>query len=366
MKTILLSTCILAGIVLQAQPVKRYEFKSIVINYTIESSGMGSTTTGTKTLKVDDFGSKEAMEEISTTTTKLFGKITTEKKHTLDILKGDYGYSIDMITKEGTKMNVREVAKAFQPAGMAMADDLQKYKGKEGMRLFVEENDGVWEGEASLLGKNCWVFSMMGVKMWMYKGVVLKSESTAWGMNITETATSVDENMAIPASAFEIPAGISITEQPEMEGLDALMGGMDVEDDSPSVAAPGLPYDRFKAATTGLSITGYQYFLSDNSDNIYLTTYVKSETDQVVIMMENENRFDEMAEGGDGIELIKRYTYRGHDAAFLRITNEDDGTPTDARLFLYHLSEYQSVLYILTGIPMSQENLELIISKIRF
>ncbi|MCO5266799.1 MAG: hypothetical protein M9948_13120 [Lentimicrobium sp.] len=365
MKTLYTSLLLMAAIGLQAQPVKRYEFKSIIITYAFESSGMGSRTTGTKTLKIDDFGAKEAKEEISTFTMTAMGNTTTEDKHTLDLLNGDFGYSINLLTHEGTKMNVAEIARAFQPAGMAMAGDLEKYRGQEGMKRFVEENGGTWHGNESFLNKNCWVFDMMGVKMWMYKGVILKSESTAWGMDITETALTVQENVSIPENAFEVPSGITITEQQAMGGLGSLFGEMEPGDDPAIGPPPGLNYEKFKTATSNLNIPGYQLFLTDNSDNIYLTTYVKSETDQVVIMMENEPRFYEMAEGGEGMVVENTYSFNGHDAVYLHITNEDDGTPVNSRALLYHMPEYQSVLYIITGIPMSQQKLEQIIKQIQ-
>jgi len=365
MKKLLIIVLTALALNLAAQQTRRYEFKSMVVNYTIQSSGMGSTTFGSRLLRIDDYGIKESREEEATTTTKGFGKTSTEKKHTLDILNGDFGYSIDLITREGTKSNIGEFAGKFAPAGMAMAGDLEKYKGKEGMKRFVEENGGTWHGDEIFMTKNCWVFTVLGVKMWMYKGLVLKSESTAWGMNITETATSVDENASIPANAFEVPSGIHIS---EISGQGLLNGipGFDNPGDTPPQPAPGLPYPRFKQVTTGLNIPGYTFYLTDDSDNLYLTTYVKSETDQVLLMMENEPRFYEMAQGGNGIFVENNYLFNGHEAVYLRITREDDGTPTDARMLLYHLPEYKSVFYIITGIPFTQQKLEQIISQIKF
>lgn len=366
MKTQFIIAAVLSAGLLQAQPLKRYDFKSIRVTYAFESSGMGSTTTGTRTLKADDYGNKESKEEVSTFTMKAFGKTTTEEKHTLDLLNGDTGYSINLLSREGTRMNLSELNKMVQPAGLAMAGDPEQYRGRDGMRKFVEDNNGTWEGEVVFMNRNCWVFTLMGVKMWMYKGLVLKSESTAYGMNISETATSIDENVSFPASAFEVPAGITISSQSAFSGPGDLMNGTDEGDETVAGPAPGLPYERFKSATTSLNIPGYTFFLTDNSDNLYLTTYVKTETDQVVIMMENEPRFYEMAEGGDGVEVIDAYAFNGHDAVYLRITNEEDGTPADARMFLYHMPEFHSVLYIITGIPMSREKIEQLVLKIKF
>lgn len=352
---------------LMAQNNQRYEFRSMIVTYSLESSGMGTTSAGTKTLKIDDFGAKEAREEKSSSTTSLFGKTTREDKHTLDLLEGDYGYSINLITREGTRMNVTEMVNAFRPAGMAMAKDFEKYQGKDGMKLFVEDNGGSWHGDETFLGKSCQVFSLMGVKMWMYKGLILKSESTAYGMNIRETALSVQENVSIPASAFALPDGITLTDLDKMEGLEGILGGLaENEDDQPTGGTPpGLAYDRFVKATTGLKIPGYKYFMSDNGSTLYLTSYVKSENDQVVIFMENESRFYEMAGGGEGMIVEENYTFNSHDAVYIRITHEDDGTPVDSRSLLIRMPEHEAVLYLITGAPFPKSDLENIVKQIK-
>jgi hypothetical protein len=357
----------LIAVSVMAQNTRRYEFRSMVVTYKLESSGMGTTSSGTKTLKIDDYGAKEAREEKSSSTTSLFGKTTKEDKHTLDLLAGDYGYSIDLINREGTRMNVTEMANAFRPAGMAMAKDLEKYQGKDGMKLFVEDNGGTWHGDETFLGKSCQVFSLMGVKMWMYKGLMLKSESTAYGMEIRETAQSVQENVSIPASAFALPDGITITDLDKMEGLEGILGGLsENEDEQPAEGSPpGLAYDRFVKATTGLKIPGYKYFMSDNSTTLYLTSYVKTENDQVVIFMENESRFYEMAGGGEGMIVEENYTFDSHDAVYIRITHEDDGTPVDSRSLLIRMPEHEAVLYLITGAPFPKSELENIIRQIR-
>jgi len=93
---------------------------------------------------------------------------------------------------------------------------------------------------------------------------------------------------------------------------------------------------------------------------------MQSETEQVVIFMENEGRFYELAQGGEGMIVENTYTLDGHNAIFMRITREDDGTPTDSRSLVVALPEHNAVLYIIASLPMSKSELEGIIRQIRF
>jgi hypothetical protein len=142
--------------------------------------------------------------------------------------------------------------------------------------------------------------------------------------------------------------------------------GLQEEDDEEVGPPPGLSFDRFETATTSLNIPGFPVFMSDNSGGIYLTSYAKSETEQVIIFMENEGRFYEIAQGGEGMIVESTYTLDGHEAVFINITHEDDGTPTNSRSLLIHMPEHQAVLYIIASLPMSKSELEGILRQIRF
>jgi hypothetical protein len=49
------------------------------------------------------------------------------------------------------------------------------------------------------------------IKTWIWKGIVLKSETSGNGMVFaTETATEIKENTAIPEDKFKVPEGAII------------------------------------------------------------------------------------------------------------------------------------------------------------
>ena len=73
-------------------------------------------------------------------------------------------------------------------------------------------------GEEEIAGKACKKYSLdvvqMGqsveIKAWVWKGIVLKSETAGNGMIITEKTTEIQENAEVPADKFVVPDGISV------------------------------------------------------------------------------------------------------------------------------------------------------------
>ncbi|HOJ19134.1 MAG TPA: hypothetical protein PLT92_11295 [Ignavibacteriaceae bacterium] len=198
--------------IIYGQSTKRYEFKSMIIDYETESSVMGTKTKGTKTVWIDQFGEKEASYTKATTTMSLLGMNSTEEKEDLSIIDGKTAYTINLIEKTGFKSDITEMQNMANAFALNYQRNGKKYKN---LREFVEDNKGEWIGEETFLGKKCEVFVLMEVKMWMYKNVVLKSEGQMKGMDITETAKSIQEGVSIPKDKFKVPAGITLTDMPK-------------------------------------------------------------------------------------------------------------------------------------------------------
>lgn len=79
------------------------------------------------------------------------------------------------------------------------------------------------EGYESFLGKNCLKFTWGTTKFLQYKGIPLKSQVSTLGVNYTETATSFETNVIVPATKFEIPTGVKFEDMGEM--MDMLQNG---------------------------------------------------------------------------------------------------------------------------------------------
>jgi hypothetical protein len=187
---------------------KRYEVKSGVVHYEPQNlMGMGTTT---QTLYFEDYGRKEAVETV--TESNVMGIRTHE--HSMRITDGytSISYEIkktvngkDETSKVATKSDIRELQEMAQM--MAMSLDVNELKKNMDYR---EEGT---ESIAGVTGKKYSVAMnkeqpdarVYGV---MYKNIVLKSEMGS----ISLKAASIEENVAVPASKFAIPAGYTVQE----------------------------------------------------------------------------------------------------------------------------------------------------------
>jgi len=176
---------------------KRYYIESAIIKYKYSGN-----TTGTEEIQFDKWGEREYQRLNAVTTTKFFGIKNVQKENTLNILDGDYSYSIDMNNKTGVKtLN----------AGITT---VSKISGDKSPRQFGEEMlkrmGGKIIGEEKILGKKCDIWKALGVKVWLWKGLPLKVSSKMLGIKRYSEATEIKVDVKIDDSMFKVPEGIKI------------------------------------------------------------------------------------------------------------------------------------------------------------
>ena len=193
MKTkLLFATLLLSAFTLSAQEAK-YEIKSAIITKSVEM--MGQKIDGMQ--YVDDFGVKESI------TLKMpmqgvpgsFLQIRT-------INKGDTIITANLELKTGNKIVLPEKPVNY----LKLTEEVrEKYKIKE-------------LGQEEVAGKQCDKYSLevsqMGQQVsttaWVWKGIVLKSVTSASGMTMTEEATGIKENIEVDTENFTIPKDVTI------------------------------------------------------------------------------------------------------------------------------------------------------------
>jgi hypothetical protein len=174
---------------------KRYEVRSGEIEYKIEGGGkmigMQTSTSGTKTVVFQDWGNVEVSE--SKETTKMTGQ-QPQSEHTL--VKFDNGkvYSVDFEDK----------VIYFHDVMQGDYDKTSQNYTRYG-RDMLEKNGGKRVGNEKVLGYNCEVWEWQGIKMWVYKGVMLKTASNMMGVTHTETATKAKFDVTIASERFVLP-----------------------------------------------------------------------------------------------------------------------------------------------------------------
>lgn len=181
------------GLTTLSAETKRYEVKSGIIEYSITHSGnmMGMQTQGSGKAKTvfKEWGSVELHSEESQTSTMGM------KEHDKQMTKIEDGivYTVDFDQKVIYKQSIEALAnsgdKDFVSAGKEM---LTSMGGKK-------------IGEDKFMGYDCEVWEMMTVKIWLHKGVMLKTEADMMGIKNTMVATKVELDVSVPDDAFKLP-----------------------------------------------------------------------------------------------------------------------------------------------------------------
>ncbi|MCQ2973774.1 MAG: hypothetical protein MJ211_03060 [Bacteroidales bacterium] len=163
------------------------ELKSAILTTKIEVFG---TKVVTKTY-YDDYGKKQAA--IATTTMGNVNQVTK------GILNGKETISFDLNTKKGVKVPTPETINYIN-----ITDEIkEKYQLEE-------------VGEEEYQDRKCKVYSCIteqngqkvNAKVWIWKGLSLKSEINAGIVNIVTETTEIIENAEIPNGIFDIPEDI--------------------------------------------------------------------------------------------------------------------------------------------------------------
>jgi hypothetical protein len=305
-----------------AQNSGKYVFtKSGHIEYNLSGS-----TVGKKSVWYDDYGIKMATLTESTSTVSILGmKQTTEVKE-LEIKNGNQLWKINLIDKTGTKTTIDYAINA----GIALTDKKSDAELHEMERQAILDLNGKIEGYENILEKKCLVFTLGTTKFWQYKGYPLKSVISIMGITNNETAISFEENITVPASKFDVPAGITITEgvNPMDDGLGGLLNGMegmnneeeeDTEYEEPLQA--NLSYDDFIKAVDGIKIPGFKRSASEKTFGSYITMFRLNEKFGGISVM-NTSLYDRADEGED-VAVQRTYTVNGK-AAKYAFTREGD------------------------------------------
>ena len=172
---------------------KRYEIESGVIKYTISGGGsiMGVTTTmsGEATSVFRNWGAQELYEEKSSTIT--MGQ--TEQAHEMNKLDEGKAYVVDFANK--VILEYSSEALTSSPNGDLMQqgkDALVKMGGKK-------------IGEEKFMGYDCEIWELKPARLWLYKGIMLKSEASVMGIKYKTAATRIDLDISVSDEQLKLP-----------------------------------------------------------------------------------------------------------------------------------------------------------------
>ncbi|RLD90488.1 MAG: hypothetical protein DRJ09_04020 [Bacteroidetes bacterium] len=167
---------------------KKYPFESGIVKYKLEGSEEGE-----KIVYMDMGGYKIAEYK---TIKKKRKKV---EKETVMLIGADM-ITIDYDNKSAVKMH--------NPMAYLLADPDRDWQ-KTGEKMLIKMGYKI-VGNETIQGKNCAVWQHGKQKLWLWKGITLKSVEKVGGKKTIETAVDVKTNVEIPASAFEVPEGYEL------------------------------------------------------------------------------------------------------------------------------------------------------------
>lgn len=204
MKKIVLSlVCIFSvGILFAQEDIDRYIVKSGYIEYELTGS-----TKGTKKIWWDDYGNKEREEIKSSSEVNIFGMVQKEEIHSINITVGNKFWNVNLLDGTGVKGE-----NPYYDASMDYTKDMTDAEKEKFENDILNAFGGEKLAPENFLGHKCEVMEVMGAKVWIYKGLVLKSTANIMGIEANETALKFDENIKIQSSKFEPPTDIDFVE----------------------------------------------------------------------------------------------------------------------------------------------------------
>jgi len=327
-----------------------YEIKSGHIEYQLTGN-----TVGTKSHWWDDYGAKQYTLEKSNTTIKMFGIKDVQEHHSLKIQKGTDIYSIDYITDKAVKSSIKnqmEMA-SFMQGGYSDAE-------KEEIRdETLHSLGGDIVGTETIQGRKCEIMELSASKIWFYKQVPLKSETSALGVTNNEIAGSFEENINIPASKFEPPTNVDFQEFEENN----MWSGMDDIDED--IEPLPISLDQFcqaiNKANSVISINNCKEI-----SGIY-TAMGMSKGQMIIISPGHISNMTQAKTAGEMPEDAEFFSINGHEAVYAsRFYDEETGEYMDMPVLMVKFPSKAVFITIATPGNLSKADLVNIAKKIHF
>ncbi len=341
---------VLMGIVLSLNAQEHNQYYAIKSGYVkYELSG---NTIGTQEVWWDNYGNLQRIHTKSTSVVSMFGIQSETKENKLEIRNDGIVYTIDYESGNNTKMKMGNFVKnsgMTEAEQKKMSDEILRSMG--GKRLSNEK----------VLSYNCEVISVLGSKVWMYKGVTLKSTSEVLGVKSNKTAVKFTPKKNISASQFVPPANVNFD---EVNVNIAINEETDNYEDDETTTADNLiptkyPYDKFCDKVNSFSYQGYQKMMLMQTNGVHTCVFMKGFTNNItVIAISRKN-----ADNKDKVYFDKNnsFTRNGHKCYF-----EKNKTEEPSSTLIIEIPKYDTYISIVTSPEISKNEMIKIMDKLKF
>jgi len=341
------------------QKTQQYAIKSGYIEYTLSGN-----TAGTKKIWWDNFGEKSRTETQSETTTKIFGIKNVNKTHTVDILVKDKYWTANLADQTGQKGTL-----PYYQESRKLVENMTKQEQEDFANQTITALGGERLGTENFMGKTCEVIEVMGAKIWIYKGLSLKSEVKIMGMVSNETAVKFQANQSVSSSKFAPLPNISyesIDQQQQgmfenMEAMETMQNGDmdDSDNDYPQMIPVKYPYDKFLKKINAFSYEGYKKMMVHSADGAHGAAFMRGAGEMLAIGAMSRKNGD-ISEVGN----FETFTYKGKKCMYGSANDEEDDD--DSMLLVVEIPQYDTYITIGSPIPQTKHELLEILNQLGF
>uniref|UniRef100_UPI003217CBEC hypothetical protein n=1 Tax=uncultured Draconibacterium sp. TaxID=1573823 RepID=UPI003217CBEC len=349
MKKLLIVLLSVFSLNIQAQEAKRYGVKSGFIKY--ELSG---NTKGTKELWWDDYGTKTCELEKSTTTTKIFGIKNTEEKNSCTVVVNDKFWVADYIANQGANGTI-----PYYNGGQKVVSEMTEKEQQEFADEVLAKMGGQKVGTENLNGYACDIIKLMGIKSWIYKGLVLRVEGKIMGIEANELFVEFKPNSSVSASKFNPPSDVQFEDMSSATGgfmgaPDAFDEEMEDENDEETIAID-YSFDKFKKIVNACNVEGYRCVTVNSFEGMHSASFMKG-MNSVMVIAQSDKNFD----NDDELNSFDSFKHNGHTCHFGEVEEENG-----AALIVEYPSD--DMIVTIMAIPgKSKDELLKIEDKLRF
>jgi hypothetical protein len=212
-------------------------------------------------------------------------------------------------------------------------------------------------GTETLGAYTCEVVSLMGIKVWVYKGLALKTEGKIMGIETKEMFTDFKPGTDVATSKFTPPANImfkDVNQEQKASGFGSIMeaiedmdemNGEDLEDDERTVPVE-YPFEKFKKAVEGFTYPGFTSRGVNTMDGMHAAIYTKGLSSSIMIVASSRQNNDNNVDVG-----YVKFTYNGRTYYYGEIDDEE----TEGTALVIEYPAYDMYIAI-TAMPNMDKN----------
>lgn len=340
------------------QKTQQYAIKSGYVEYQLSGN-----TSGIKKIWWDSFGEKSKTEINSETTTSIFGMKNVEQTHTIEILIKDKYWTADLKENTGYKGTL-----AYYKASKTYVESMSQKEQEEFADRLIASLGGQKLTNETVMGYNCEVLTVMGSKIWIHKGVTIKSETKILGMESNEAAVELDFNKSISGSVFIAPSKIKyedINQQQQgmsggMSALNEAFSGEEYNDDENYQSIPvKYPYTSFQSKINNFNYEGYSKMMCLSAEGAHSAMFSKNTNESFIVSAMSRKNGDISKHG-----RFETFTHNGKTCKYGKIDDTDG--EDESRLLIIEIPKYDTYITLVSTPPQTKAEMLKLHDKLGF